>query len=123
MNKDSSVGVFAVLDFVLAGLSFLGVLAMVLGLFYGVFLSGDKGSELATGVLGCALIMLPFLASGVAAFLGGLGLLKRARWGYYAHIVASILAALSCLGIVYTVISLVFAFKPEFKAEFFGPPA
>ena len=123
MSRKSNVTTFAVLDFLFSGLALVGILFFCAVLLYGIFLSGDSRGEIAAGILGCFILLL-LLSVGFSVFLiAGIGLLKRKTWGYYLHIVASVLAVFSCIGIVYTVFSLIFAFRLEFKSEFFGPPS
>lgn len=120
MARTNAVRVFGVVNVVLAAIHLAGLVLIVCVLIYGVLFSGDPPDEIAAGVLGSLFLLgifgLGFLAYAVAA----VALLKRYRWGYYAHIVASVVAALSCLGIVYTVLGLVFAFNPAFKADLLG---
>jgi hypothetical protein len=118
MSDDSGMTVFTVIDFVLAGVSALFASIFLFGLFYGVFLSGDRGGELAAGIFGSLVIIVPCVIGCGIYLVAGIGLLKRRNYGYYFHIVGSILAAFSCIGIIYTVVALIFAFKPEFRNEF-----
>lgn len=123
MTKNSNVSTFAVLDFLFSGLALVGILCICAVLVYGIFFSGDPRGEIAAGVFGCFVLLLPLSVGFIVFLIAGIGLLKRKTWGYYLHIVASVLAVFSCIGIVYTVFALVFAFRPEFKSEFFGPPS
>jgi hypothetical protein len=116
-----AIAVFASLNFVLAGLCFLGFAAMIAVLVYGIVYSGDQGSDLVAGVIGCS-----FLASlgliGFGVYLtAGIGLVRHRTWGYYFHCAGAVLAVFSCIGIVYTVLALVFALQPDFSAAFFPP--
>jgi hypothetical protein len=88
-------------------------------LVFGVLYSDDQGKDLADGIVGCIVLGLPMLAGVVVYFIAGLGLSKRRSWGYYFHLAGAVLTALSCLGIVYTVLAFVFALKPEFQEAFF----
>jgi hypothetical protein len=123
MPREKKIGVFAVLNFILAGFCLLGLVTMAFGLVYGVFLSGDQGEELWAGVLGCLMIMLPAALGLVVYTLAGIGLLKRKSWGFVCHVIGAALAVLSCIGVVYTVIALIFAFRRDFKDEFFALPS
>jgi hypothetical protein len=114
----SAVTVFAVFNFVFAGLCllWLGVLALALG--YGIFFSGDTGEELMSGVAGVILFAVPGVL-GLGIYLAaGLGLVFRQPWGYYLHLAGAVLAILSCIGIVYTAFAFAFAFRPEFAESF-----
>lgn len=117
MNKNSTVTVFAVLNFLFSGLALSGFLIVSAALIHAIVFLGDPKEIAAAGIFGS----LPpnFLIGFVLFLITGIGLLKRKTWGYYLHIIASMLAAISFIGIIYTIFGLVFAFKPEFKAEFF----
>jgi hypothetical protein len=52
--------------------------------------------------------------------VGGIGLILRKPWGYYSHLTGSVLVAVTCFGIVYTIPALAFALRPEFKEYFRG---
>ena len=96
------------------------MLPVLAALIYGIWFSGDPRDEIAAGVAGSLMILLPLFVGCVVFLIAGIGLVKRQVWGYYLHIAASVLAAFSCLGIVYTVLAFVFAFRADFKAEFPG---
>jgi hypothetical protein len=107
---------FAAFNFGFAMISLIWVIIMACVLVYGVRFSGDTGGELAAGVIGAAVFALPGLF-GVVVFLGaGWGLLQRRIWGYYLHLVGAALACVTCIGLVYGVIALVLALRPEFSA-------
>lgn len=124
MRKEShsqtpAITVFAVINFVLAGLCVLWLLIIAAMLVYGVGFSGDEGEELAAGILGSVLLAIPGLV-GVPVYLAaGLGLQWHRSWGYYFHCTGALLAALTCVGLVYTVAAFVFALRPEFSTTFF----
>lgn len=74
-----------------------------------------------------AVILLSGLAFSVLYTVTGIGLLKHAVWGYKLHYVTAILTTFSfcacclgCGGFIYTIVALIYANKPEFKAEFPG---
>ncbi len=119
-SEEGPITVFAILDFIFAALCFMWVGFMSMGVTYGVVGSSDQGEDLMASVLGCLLLASPCLIGLLVYSLAGLGLFKRRPWGYYAHIVGGFLAIFSCIGIVYTVFVLIYAFKPEFKAAFFA---
>jgi hypothetical protein len=92
---------------------------MSLGMFFGVYFSGDTGQELAMGLLGLLLLGLPGLFGAIVYLPAGLGLLFRRAWGYYFHLAGAVLAALTCVGVIYTIPALLFALRPEFTMAFF----
>lgn len=113
------ITVYATVDFVLAGVCLLWALILASVLVYGVFFSGDTGRELAEGVVGCIVLGSPSLLGIPVFLLAGLGLVRRRTWGYVLHIIGAVLAALTCVGIIYTVFALIHAFRPEFSTAFF----
>ncbi len=117
-NQGSAITAFTVINFAFAGIALMGLAMILLALVYGVFFSGDEGEELMAGVFGSVFIGF-FLLAGIVVYLGaGIGLAKRRRWGYYLHIAGAVMAVMYCCGVVYTVVALIFALKPEFKDEF-----
>jgi hypothetical protein len=68
--------------------------------------------------IGFFVLYLPALA---ALSAGGIGLIRRRRWGYYAHIAGSAFVAVTVFGVVYTIPALAIARRPEFKEYFLGP--
>jgi hypothetical protein len=118
MEKSMTVNAFAVMNFVFAGI--LIIIALIFGivLIYGIFFSGDTEEEIESGVMGCVILTIPLLI-GIGAYLSaGIGLLKRKKWGYYLHIAAAILSFFTLILIAYTIVALIFAFRPEFQNEF-----
>jgi hypothetical protein len=113
------ITVFAILNFVLAGVCTLWLLFIATALIYGIGFSGDEGQELVYGVLGCVAAAAPGLLGLVVYFVAGFGLLHRKAWGYYFHLAGAGFAALSCIGIIYTVFAIVFALRPGFSAALF----
>jgi hypothetical protein len=114
-----TITVFAALNFVLAGLCAVWLLCVAGMLVYGIGFSGDEGQELAAGVVGCLVIGLPGLLGLAVYAVAGWGLMRRQAWGFYFHFVGAVLAALTCVGVIYTVMAIVFALRPEFSAVFF----
>ena len=115
----SLVPVFAAANICFAVLSFLGLLFWFAILVYGVLFSGDTGEDLVGGVIGSGLFIAVCLVATPLYAVAGVGLIRRAPWGYYCHLVGAILAVFSCLGVIYTVFALVFGLRPEFQEEFF----
>jgi hypothetical protein len=114
-----AITVFAALNFVLAGLCAVWLLLVGAILVYGIGFSGDRGKELATGIAGCVLFALPGLLALVIYLPAGFGLLRRRNWGYYLHCAGAVLAAFTCIGLVYAVPAFLFALQPEFSTPFF----
>lgn len=120
MKRNTTVDIFGVIDLVLAGINALAILLMLVVLAYGVFASGDPEEEIISGVYGCIIIMAPLLI-GFGVFLSaGLGLIKRKRWGYYMHITAAVISFFTFVLLLYSILSLVFIFRPEFRDCFFA---
>jgi len=123
MNTNSTVRVFAVLDLLFAALSLVGLGVLSLIWTYGIFFSGDPIEDKIQGSFGVLLFALPVGVFVIVFLAAGIGLWKQREWGYYVHIAAAVLAALSIVGVIYTILALLFAFQPEFKAAFFDQPA
>ena len=124
MQSDSqrtapTIAVFAILNFVLAGLCALWLVLIIAMLVYGIGFSGDQGEELAAGIIGSAVLAIPGLVGLAVYLVAGLGLLRHRGWGYYFHFAGAVLTAFTCVGLVYTVLAFVFAVRPEFSAVFF----
>jgi hypothetical protein len=126
MAENRTVTAFAIVNFVLAGVWLLFILmlsvllASMLGRLSGSFRSPDPVEDLLTltyGLYG----MLALYVPGLVAFTGaGVGLSKRAAWGFYWHLAAALLAAVSCFGVVYTIVAFGFALRPGFRAALVG---
>ncbi len=124
-----TVRVLAMADLVLAVLVLFFEAAMLAGCAIALIrlragnLSSDELFEnlfAFAGFLGMFLLYLPAL---IALPLGGVGLLKRTRWGYFAHMAGAALVAVSCFAIVYTIPAMVIALLPQFRRYFFSPPS
>ena len=121
--RDSSIPVFIALNFTLAALA-LGWLALwACVLVFGIVLSGDPPEEIRDGVLGAIILSAPAVVVAPLYAFAAFGMLKRRRWSYYVHLVGACLAALSCLGLAYTIPALIMAQRPTFRAEFFPDEA
>jgi hypothetical protein len=120
--RSGIVSLFAVLNFCFAGLGLLGFLFIGGILVYGIFFSGDTGEELAAGVIGCLFIMAFFFVGTLLYLIAAIGLLRKAAWGYYCHLVGAAFLALTCLGLAYTIPAFICAFRPEFQEDFFRSP-
>ncbi len=119
MKKNSVVDIFGVIDLVLASLFALCILLLVAVLIYGVYFSGDTEEEIMLGVQGFAMVTLPLLIGFGIFLIAGLGLIKRNTYGYYIHIAAAAISFFTFILLLYSIISFVFIFKPEFREEFF----
>ncbi len=120
MQNQSHVPIFAALNFAFAALALAGILTVIAVLIFGIFLSGDPKDEIMDGVLGCIMLFVPLFLGFVIYLISGIGLIKRRTWGYYMHIVGAVLTIFSCVGMIYTIIALIIAFRPEFRTEFPG---
>jgi hypothetical protein len=112
---------FAVTDLVLACLVLAFEVMMLLGVAIGIDrLSGNspspetrKGDLFGTAIfLGMFALYLPAL---VTLSAGGVGLMRRTRWGYYCHLAGVICVAVSIFAIVYTIPAVLVAIQPEFR--------
>jgi hypothetical protein len=110
---------FAVADFALAVLAAVWALAFAGLVAWGIFFAEGERDDVTLGVTGSLLLVLVGLAAAAIFAAAGVGLLRRAPWGYYAHLVAAALVALTCWGIPYTIAAILFAARPEFRAPFF----
>ena len=119
----SLIGDYVVVNFVLAGICLLGTALILIALVYGVFYSGDQGRELVEGLLGCAILGAPAGLGLVVYLLAGFGLLRRKKWGFAFHVVGAVLAALTCVGAIYTAVALIHAFRPGFSTVFLERPS
>jgi hypothetical protein len=109
---------FAIADFALAALAAVWALAFAGLTAWGVFFAEGERDEVTLGVAGSLLLVVVGLAAAAVFAAAGVGLLRRAPWGYYAHLVAAALVALTCWGIPYTIAAILFAARPEFRAPF-----
>jgi hypothetical protein len=57
----------------------------------------------------------------VTLTLGGIGLVLRRIWGYYAHLSGAVFVAVTCFGFFYTVRALVIARCSESNEYFLSP--
>jgi hypothetical protein len=113
------VPLFVVLNFCFATLGLLGFLFFGGILIFGVFFSGDEGEDVVAGVIGCLFFMMIFIVVSLLYTIAAIGLLRRAVWGYYFHLVGAALAALSCLGMAYTIPAIICALRADFQSDFF----
>ena len=115
----TSVTVFGICNLVLGGVCLLLLLLMLATAAFGFSYSGDPPEDIVAGVIG-TLFLGGLFAFGAALYLiAAVGLFKGAKWGYYAHLAAAAATALSCVGIVYTVVALLICTQGDFKQHFF----
>jgi hypothetical protein len=115
------IAVFGVLNLVFSGFCGLGLLLLFGVMIFGVFFSGDERDEMVFGLIGLAIVSFPFWVGLVLFLVAGVGLLRHKPWGYYFHIAGAALAALSVVGLVYTIFAFVVALHPDFTRTFFPP--
>ena len=113
---------FAVADFALAALAGLWSLAFLGLLLWGAFFAEAESEEVSLGLAGSLVLVVIGLAAAMVFAAAGYGLLQRRPWGYYTHLVAVALVALTCWGIPYSIAAILFAARPEFRAPFFRRP-
>ncbi len=116
------VSTYAIINLAVAAVLVIPIVLLFCTLIYGVFYSGDPPEEMILGVAGVAFLGAPLLAGFAAFAMAGVGLIRRRRWGYYAHIVAAITAIFTCIGVIYTIFALLHAQRPEFQAQLFRSP-
>lgn len=109
---------FAVADFALAALAGIWALAFLGLLLWGIFFAEGQPEDVSLGVAGSLLLVVIGLGAAAVFAAAGYGLLRRATWGYYTHLVAAALVALTCWGIPYSIAAILFAARPEFRAPF-----
>ena len=122
-QRDTAVPVFIAINFALGGLCALWAVLLACVLVYGIFFSGDRGQELMAGVLGSVILLAPGLVGMFVYLPAAIGMIKRKRWAYYIHLVGACYAAVSCVGLAYTIPAFIIAQRPSFRSEFFGEPA
>jgi hypothetical protein len=121
--RDGSIPVFIALNFTLAALA-LGWLALwACVLVFGIVMSGDPPEEIRDGIIGAVILSAPAAVGAPLYAFAAFGMLKRRRWAYYVHLVGACLAAVSCIGLAYTIPALIMAQRPTFRAEFFPEEA
>ncbi len=114
-----AVTVFAAINLVLATISLFWAGLIGCALVYGIFYSGDEGAELAAGVVGAMLVGSPAVIGVFVYFVASVGLFRRRPWGYYFHLAGAVLAAVTCIGAIYTIFAILFAIQSNFKASCF----
>jgi len=117
-KANAPIVVFGALNFVFAGICFLWSALNTSALIYGIFYSGDTEEKVKRGAIGLAILAFPGVMGVIVYSVAGLGLLKRWKLGYYVHLVGAVLAAFSCIGLIYTIFAFIYAFRPGFFEEF-----
>jgi hypothetical protein len=115
--RNSKVTVFAVFNLVFALLALGGIGFWMLVAFTSVFQGDPKVGDI---VVGSTMFIVPNVVYFLLFLPAAIGLMRRKSWGYYFHLTAAIFAAFSCVGLLYTVPALIFAFQPDFKSDFPG---
>ena len=112
MNQSKAVKVFAAFNFLFFAISSLALLIMFLGLI--------KREEVLD-IISYNSLVQAFQVSLLCFILfpiTGFALIKKKKWGYYFHIITSVLIAFSIIGIIYTIFSFLLSFKTNFKFQF-----
>ena len=94
------------------------LVALILMCFNRLSQAGRTPESHRDGIVATAGAVGMFLLYGsmlVALTAGGIGLLWRKPWGYYWHLAGAGLAALSIVGIVYTIRAILIALQPEIR--------
>ncbi len=121
-KRSAAAIVFSIVNLVFAGNLLLWIVLVIGAVIYGVLFSGDPPEEIFAGVAGGIILGGGSVVAAVVYLIAGIGMLKGRPWGYYFHIAGAILASCSCIGFPYTILAMIWAFKGEFKNEFFGEP-
>src|SRR4051812_27039703 len=103
-----AIVVFTSLNLVLAGLSLVWALMLAAVLVSAVFFPDDKERDVAATVVGSVVLGLPGVLGVIVYSAACLGLMRRRAWGYYFHLGGAVLAAFTCLGVVYTILAFLF---------------
>lgn len=114
-----SLPLFVILNFCFAASNLFGFLAFGALVVIGVFFSEKNEEGRVEGVTFCLLLMVLFLVCILLYLMAAIGLLRKSVWGYYCHLAGAALAALSCLGLAYSIPAFIVALRPEFQEEFF----
>ena len=122
-QRDDSVAVFAALNFVFGGLAACLAIFVALFVYEDVTTPGLSFTEREEAVIAGIMIGAPSFVSAVIFATAGVGLLRRSTWGYTTHLMGAGIAALSCLGAIYSAFAIRFAARESFRNEFFAPPA
>jgi hypothetical protein len=118
-QRDTSIPVFITINFVLGGIGALWSLFFLFVMVFGVIFSGDPPEEIMYGIIGSLMLGIPGLIACVVYLAAGVGMLRRRRWSYYLHLGGACIAALTCLGLAYTIPAMIIAQRPSFRGEFF----
>ncbi len=111
---------FIICNYVFAAFSLLLLLTVLLAFILSLTLP-DLERPMTRPLAVKFVIVIVFLAVVTAAyFFAGRGLANRSELGYTLHIIGSFLAALSCIGIIYTIVSLSMTGHPAFRRHLFG---
>ena len=114
--RAESVDVFAIVNMVLGALAFVGAAGGVALYFEELFVAPPDPSLVG---LTHGLAAVPF-GIGALVFTSGVGLWRRARWAYVAHLAGAVLVGLTGVGIPYAVPAVWLAVTPRFRGEFSG---
>ena len=121
MKRDPVIPVFVAMNFVLAGCA--AGLCVLFGvvLYEEIVYAGLAPSDRHDTIVGGIIIGMPCVAAALIFAGAGINLMRRARSGYYLHVMGAGVAALSGVGILYTVPAVRFAARESFRNEFFAP--
>jgi len=114
-SRPTAVTVFAWINLGLAVQMVMLAVLFAAASTFGALFSGDPlGDRVGGGIMG-ALIAMFFLAAAGVHGAACAGLLKRRRWGFYAHVVGALMEICSCWGTTYTVVAIIFALQDDFR--------
>jgi hypothetical protein len=79
--SDAMIHTFVIVNFLLGGVCLLWCAMIAVGMTYGLYFSGDTGTEPHHGLIGLAILGSPSLVGLVVYPLAGFGLWRRRNWG------------------------------------------
>jgi hypothetical protein len=113
-----AVRTFGTLNIVLAAICLMGVLFFLGWPFFVV------PARTGWGYMGAVAWSIIFGLTGflfaIVYCVAGLGLLRRWKIGYYAHLFGALFAAFSCIGVGYTIYAFIYTFTDDFTDYFFA---
>ena len=120
MKPGSSIPVFVALNFVLGAVT-AGVAALLgIACYVDVTNPSLTATEWEEMVAGVTMVGVPCLMAGIIFVGAAIGLLRRSPLGYCLHLMGAGIAALSCVGVVYTIFAIRFAARESVRDVFFA---
>ncbi len=121
MKSPKSLLVFALCDFFFALCALLLAFALILPLYLSTQVEHHFDQPGKSVMATITIFTIPIMIAFITFICAGIGLVKRKPWGFYFHLVASGMVALTIIFLPYTILSFIFSFKPSFRGQFFPP--